>query len=258
METIIGPRFVVVIPCYNEEKYVTGLLEDLCQQTVQPDMVVVADCDSEDNTVEAVAQFADRLPLQIVRSRGRSPAAARNTAVESTNCRPEDYLIFIDADMRVQPDFVQKLQAETRKYPVDSVTPEFKCDGHYKLYRLFMLHSNLYHRYVITMRNRAAGMVGVMVVRKGMHDYVGGFPEDMGIVADDLWYVARLNKAGATARYAATIQVVNSSRRLSEDGVLGWFIAMRPDESLLARAHQRLTGAPSRRVYGHYGRKAKA
>jgi glycosyltransferase involved in cell wall biosynthesis len=85
----------IVIPCYNEEKYVGKLLEDLSRQTLKPTSVFVVDCDSGDKTTEIVQRFLKQLPLQLFRSTYRSAAAARNTGA---NASKTDYLLFLDAD----------------------------------------------------------------------------------------------------------------------------------------------------------------
>ena len=45
-------RFSVVIPTFNEERYLGGLLSDIRRQTQRPDEVIVVDAGSSDATID--------------------------------------------------------------------------------------------------------------------------------------------------------------------------------------------------------------
>jgi len=53
---------------YNlaKEGILPAVLEAWCRQTVQPDEYVVVDSQSEDNTVEVIEQYKDRIPVRVV------------------------------------------------------------------------------------------------------------------------------------------------------------------------------------------------
>jgi len=44
----------IIIPTYNEEKYLPALLQSLKDQTIKPKEVIVVDAYSKDNTAEIV------------------------------------------------------------------------------------------------------------------------------------------------------------------------------------------------------------
>ena len=245
------PKFSIIIPCYNEEHYLGNLLGDILSQTTLPSSVVVADCDSTDNTRRVAEVFALSMPLTIVRSTARSAAAARNTAAASLHFPPRDYLVFIDADMRLKPDFLEKLRAAAEQHPADFITPVFVSDGQSRVDTLSIHAVNTKNRHEIRRRHKVAGIGGVMVVRKAMHDIVGGFPEDVN--QDDMAYANRLNQAKATAYFASDIQVINSSRRLREEGTLEWLLGVLPEHSKATKVLGRLLRRDlSKRNYGHY------
>jgi len=246
-----SPDFSVVIPCFNEQASIGQLLGDLAQQTERPAAIVVADCASEDATVQVAEQFTDRLPLRIVQSSGRSPAAARNSGVSVLDCRPKDYLVFVDADMRLPADFLERMKAVVLEHPVNFITPEFRSDGKHRADTAAIRQINAYNNRIITRKRKVAGIGGTMIVRKFIHDSVGGFPED--VAQDDMAYVDRLNKAGATAYYATGIYAINSSRRLREEGMLQWLLGVVPEGTLVAKGLSRILGRNvTERAYGHY------
>ncbi|HEY4161131.1 MAG TPA: glycosyltransferase [Candidatus Saccharimonadales bacterium] len=244
-------NFSVVAPCFNEEAHIGNLLEDLRRQTELPQQVVVADCASDDNTVEVAKNFIHKLPLQIVRSPRRSPAAARNSGVAVVDCHPNDYLVFVDADMRLPTTFLADTRTVVQEHPVDFITPAFLSDGKHLVDTLSIKSINARNRRIISQSNKVAGIGGVMVVRKAVHDKTGGFPEN--VAQDDMAYVDQLNKHRATAYFAGNIRVVNSSRRLQEEGTLRWLLGVLPEDAITTRAISRLLGHDvSKRAYGHY------
>lgn len=91
----------IVIPAYNEESYIGGLLEDLTTQIHAEGVAVyVADGGSTDRTVEVCLQYKNRLNLEVIE--GGSVTRGRNAGLEEvrTNC-----VLFIDADVRLTNPF---------------------------------------------------------------------------------------------------------------------------------------------------------
>lgn len=95
----------VVIPAFNEENYIGGLLSDLSMQMYAHGMkVIVADGGSSDNTVsickEAALKYADHLEIVVVK--GGTVTQGRNAGLKLTKT---DYVLFIDADVRLSNPF---------------------------------------------------------------------------------------------------------------------------------------------------------
>lgn len=55
----------LVIPAFNEEKYIGKLLDTVLQQTHPPDEVIVVNNASTDKTAEIVASYQHQLPLKL-------------------------------------------------------------------------------------------------------------------------------------------------------------------------------------------------
>lgn len=121
----------VVIPCYNEENYLGRLLQDLTVQTQSPDAVIVVDCHSRDKTVGVARSFSKSLNrLQILQAPCRSAASARNTGAAAATT---DYLLFIDADMRLPSDFLFQITKRARDKHSDWVAGKLKSEGHHPI-----------------------------------------------------------------------------------------------------------------------------
>jgi glycosyltransferase involved in cell wall biosynthesis len=65
-----GPTISVVVPAYNEERYIAEALDAVFAQTLAPLEVIVVDDGSTDGTVEAAGRFGDRVRLIQQENRG--------------------------------------------------------------------------------------------------------------------------------------------------------------------------------------------
>ena len=53
-------NYYIVIPCYNEEKFIALTLKSLVEQTVLPKKVVIVNDNSTDKTEEIINDFAKK------------------------------------------------------------------------------------------------------------------------------------------------------------------------------------------------------
>ena len=91
----------VIIPTFNEEKYVKSCLSHLAKQTYPNFEVIVSDCDSTDNTAKIAKKFNVKIENTLIRNR----SAACNLALLKAK---GDYILFTDADVDVPKDWIEK------------------------------------------------------------------------------------------------------------------------------------------------------
>jgi glycosyltransferase involved in cell wall biosynthesis len=106
----LNPRVSLIIPCYNEEKTITPLLESIAAQTFPlSDMeVIIADGLSSDKTREKITAFRSihpNLNLQVIDNPKRIIPAALNAAIQAAS---GELIMRMDAHTIPANDYVEK------------------------------------------------------------------------------------------------------------------------------------------------------
>jgi GT2 family glycosyltransferase len=102
------PLVSIVIPCLNEENYITALLDSLAEQDYGAEgiEVLVADGGSTDRTRELVASYPSRFArLELVENPRRITVAGLNEGMAASR---GDCWIIIGAHSKVRADFVRE------------------------------------------------------------------------------------------------------------------------------------------------------
>ncbi len=101
------PRIALVITTYERPDALAAVLASVARQRVAPAQVVVADDGSGPATQAVIAAYAARspVPVQAVSQphQGFRLTRLRNLAIAATGL---DYLVFVDGDMVLHPDFI--------------------------------------------------------------------------------------------------------------------------------------------------------
>lgn len=94
----------VVIPVYNEEKYIKNCLDSLMKQEEKPDEIIVVDNNSTDNTVNIVNQYKN---IKVIRERKQGIIAARNAGFDHSQ---GDIIARCDADSILPNNWIKKIK----------------------------------------------------------------------------------------------------------------------------------------------------
>lgn len=93
----------VVVPAYNEEKYIAACIESLLNQEEKPYEIIIVDNNSTDKTSEIVKKY----PVKIIKENRKGITFARN---KGFNITTGDIIARTDADTKVQKDWIKKIK----------------------------------------------------------------------------------------------------------------------------------------------------
>jgi glycosyltransferase involved in cell wall biosynthesis len=224
----------IVIPTYNEEKYLPRLLQSIRLQSFADYEIIVADNNSTDATVAIAKQYG-----AIITS-GGLPGKGRNEGAKITS---GNVLLFLDADVILQEkDFLSDCLLEFLSKKLDiatcCITPlsDRKMDliGH-EVYNIFMSATEKFLPY-------APGFC--IFARKSVHDRIGGFDEAV-LFAEDSDYVQRAKKI-AKFGLLKSHKIPVSVRRLERDGRLNVVI-----KYILASLHMAVLGSVKTNIFNY-------
>lgn len=96
----------IIIPMYNEQRYIARCLNSLKQQTYKDFEIILIDDGSKDNTVEIAKWYHKDFDLTILQQKNSGPGKARNRWAKEAK---GDILIFVDADMFFDKNYLRHL-----------------------------------------------------------------------------------------------------------------------------------------------------
>lgn len=103
----MAPRTSLIITTYNWQEALAVCLRSAAAQRVLPDDVIVADDGSREDTARLVREFARDYPVPLRHAwqedLGFRAARVRNLGIAAST---GDYVIFVDGDMVLHPEFV--------------------------------------------------------------------------------------------------------------------------------------------------------
>ncbi len=111
--------YVLISACRNEEAYIDGLFDTIAAQTVRPAQWLIVDDGSTDGTSEKTAARLRHMPgVQVVRiPKGHarsftSQVFAAQHGYELVRSGSWRFIGFLDADIRFEPDYYERLLGE--------------------------------------------------------------------------------------------------------------------------------------------------
>ena len=121
-KTFVNPLVSVIVPVFNDEKYIFETLQSICSQTYSKlEIIVIDDC-SADKSIQVVEDFKDKR-IRLVRNESNKGAAySRNVGISLAN---GDYVAFLDGD-----DIWKKEKIEKQVKFMEEHNYLFSCTGY--------------------------------------------------------------------------------------------------------------------------------
>jgi glycosyltransferase involved in cell wall biosynthesis len=99
-----SPRVSVVIPCYNQGRWLDEAVDSVLAQTYRDfEVIVVNDGSTERTTNELLAHY-QRPSVRVLQTENRGLAIARNTGIDAAL---GDYILPLDADDMIGPRYLE-------------------------------------------------------------------------------------------------------------------------------------------------------
>lgn len=100
-----APRYSIVMPAYNAERFIGEAVESVLAQSVSDWELIIVDDGSTDHTADEVARFVDPR-IRLIHQENGGVSAARNAGILATRGK---YILFFDADDILLPEALERL-----------------------------------------------------------------------------------------------------------------------------------------------------
>jgi len=213
-------KFSIVIPTFNEARYIGEALQSIKRQTYRDYEIIVKDGGSTDETLDRAREHADK----VLSTTDRSAGDARNQGASHAE---GEILVFVDADTTLPLDTLQKFNDLLKNKRVVGVSCRKICQSRSLLDRLLYEFVNV-SIYMCSCLGVSGAHGNCMAVRKGVFESVGGFNPTI-IVGEEQDLVRRARKFG-NYLFLLNHCVWEHPRRVREWGRLrlywSWFTGM--------------------------------
>lgn len=207
-------KFSVIIPTLNEETNLPHLLLSLSRQTQKDFEVIVSDGKSEDKTKDKALEFQSSINLKFVESPTRKLTFQRNFGAKHAS---GEYLVFLDADYKVDENFLEIFEEIIAKTNIDVIVPISMPITKSLFWKLYYQVANS-GSFVTLMLRKPFAVGSAICVKKTIFDKIGGY-DDSVYIYEDQYLIQELFKAGAKIIYAKARDYF-SARRQERDGVV--------------------------------------
>ena len=177
-------RVTVVIPCFDQARYLPAAVASVRAQTCGPVACVVVDDGSTDDT----AAVASRLGATLLRQANAGVSAARNAGLAAAGT---DLVVFLDADDTLLPDAIAAEVGTFDRHPgaaaVVGRCQPMDADGRVLPARHHEVDGGQLYREWLA-RNFVWTPGAALFDRRAL-EAIGGFPRDLGPAADYAVYL---------------------------------------------------------------------
>ncbi len=210
-------RISIIIPTYNEEKYIGTTLDAIRRQGYKDFEVILADSSSTDGTVKVARSRYRGIKVCLIRERGISRAC--NKAARMAR---GEVIVFVEADTSVSGGLLSAYDRAFRDADVVAATgPIRPLEKTSLLNRIGFSIVSVYLTKLSIMMGRPTAIGSNFAVRKSAFRRVHGFNESM-VTYQDWDMVRRLGKMGRVVFVDGAV-AHTSIRRVRQWGSLRYF-----------------------------------
>jgi len=110
-----APAVSVVVPCYNERRFLDGLMRSLAHQTFRDfEVIIVDDGSSDPETRRKLDRLQDT--VRVIHQQNGGPSSARNAGIHAARA---DIVFTLDCDDTIESDFLAETVPLLKASPAD-------------------------------------------------------------------------------------------------------------------------------------------
>ncbi|MEM7472566.1 MAG: glycosyltransferase [Pseudomonadota bacterium] len=174
------PKLSIVIITLNEEGRLPLILSDLAAQSWKDFEVIHVDSSSDDQTIAVSKEMASLFEEhRIIEMQRRGVSLGRNTGAAAARA---ERLLFLDADTRLAPDFLERAMSELEASEVDLGIALMSTEGLTQRYRAGYAAFNTGIR--LTSKFFPTAIGACLFSTRKVHERIGGFDETLSLCED--------------------------------------------------------------------------
>lgn len=144
------PKFSIIIPVYNVEKYLRESLDSIINQTLSEFEVICVNDGSTDNSLAILQEYANKdSRIKIISQDNQGQGIARNKGIELAQ---GEYILFVDPDDFIEFNTLEIIYNKFMQTDVDMIQFDYeqcKENGEFSRYILFKKQVKKYFHYSI-------------------------------------------------------------------------------------------------------------
>lgn len=177
-----NPLISVIIPVYNEEKYIEECIQTIINQTYSNFEIIVVDDGSIDNSSKIISKYNS---VTLVKQQHRGPGSAKNLGAK---CSKGKILVFIDGDMYLHKNYLREIinPLLNGNYIATYTTSEYVSNINNIWAKCWNINIGLPYNYPaprINFKDEFLGLAFRAILKKKFISY-GGFDSKLGYIDD--------------------------------------------------------------------------
>lgn len=203
----------LIVPAYNEAKFIGKMLTSLQSQTYKSVEIIVVDNASTDSTAAIAAQFTPHVVRED--TKGYGFAVNRGSAMATG-----DLIAFCDADSLYPPNWVADMVIVFRDHP-EAVAVYGSAITHDAGWFMNKINGIIYTQFLVISRRLGLDNTSGFnfMIQKSAFDRVGGYDVAYQKMSPDIMLGKKLHQIGAII-FAPKIRIAASFRRFTNGGII--------------------------------------
>ena len=104
------PKFSIIVPVYNLEKYIKRCLDSIFKQSFKDFEVIVVNDGSSDKSLDIIKEY----DVVLIDQKNKGVSESRNNAIKKAK---GDYIVFVDGDDTIDKELLEKLDKASNDNP---------------------------------------------------------------------------------------------------------------------------------------------